>query len=52
MYRYRNISAMDRVRHRVVGIGVARQVAWGLEMALAAEKCAPLMAKSATEKEK
>ena len=51
MCRARNISAMERLRHRVVGIGVARQMAWGLEMALAAEKYAPLMAKSATKKE-
>lgn len=49
MSKHRNISAMERARHRQVGRYVVHQTAWGLEMALAAQECALVKAESATK---
>lgn len=50
MHRHRNISVVGQEQHYVVGIKEARRAAWGLETALAAEKCALVMAQSVTNK--
>ncbi len=52
MHRHRNISAAGQGQQRVVGASSIHRVAWGLETALAAEKCALMMAESATKRER